>query len=410
MWPSPKASNSRSSTTAAAAVAAAGTAAAGGPGNRPAIKRQLSGLIPGSKPVLAATAAAGVSWGVSSSSTAAAAAAVAREGQGCSSSSVAASAVEEVGLRGEGHETKSAVEVGVEEGACAVAVQSAAVAAGGEVQSQPVPVSPYENVTTAAGGFETSAVAVTCIDGRVGAKASAESSSSNSHSSGQRGLTTSPFSNAAAVSEHAEPQEVASSSSNSQNQQQQQQPEFDLLQPRSHAEAGTLGTPLLPLTYSDGISLDCPEWDAATQQTDTGWDFKSVFSQLQSNQSNLHDLSGGGPLQPLVCFDLVLAKAPKDRPVRLYPEGGSGGGAGGSSSLWLAVQQTFAFFQAGEDGAGGSGGGNGEVVLPKVQLGLQVRGHWGGGGDLLACLVMDVLGAIILKVKCMANLASLQVL
>jgi hypothetical protein len=130
-----------------------------------------------------------------------------------------------------------------------------------------------------------------------------------------------------------------------------------------------MGSPLLPLTQSDGITCSSIDAEACTVPADTGWDFKAVFTQLMANQSNIQLTPTSPEGAQLVCFDLVLAKVPPVRAVRLYPSSGSGRSA--SSAMWTAVQQAFAFFQSSEAGpvaAGGAGGGGvgGRLLLEQV--------------------------------------------
>jgi hypothetical protein len=132
-----------------------------------------------------------------------------------------------------------------------------------------------------------------------------------------------------------------------------------------------MGSPLLPLTQSDGITCSSIDAEASTVPADTGWDFKAVFTQLMANQSNIQLTPTSPEGAQLVCFDLVLAKVPPVRAVRLYPSSGSGRSA---SAMWTAVQQAFAFFQSGEAGpaaaaaaaAGVGGGGGGRLLVEQL--------------------------------------------
>lgn len=47
---------------------------------------------------------------------------------------------------------------------------------------------------------------------------------------------------------------------------------------------GTTSCCLLPLTHSDGVSLDAP--DTPASGADGGWDFRAVFAQLRSSQAS----------------------------------------------------------------------------------------------------------------------------
>ncbi|GBF98113.1 phosphoinositide phosphatase [Raphidocelis subcapitata] len=129
-------------------------------------------------------------------------------------------------------------------------------------------------------------------------------------------------------------------------------------------EPGLSSSPLLPLTYSDGISLDAANEApaAAGAAAEGGWDLRGVFQQLLAAAqpaAAAPQPSPHGPRCRIVAFDSLLALAPRVHPVRLYPAPSAR-----RVALWDAVQQAFAFFStegltaAATGGrAGGSSGG-----------------------------------------------------
>jgi hypothetical protein len=109
---------------------------------------------------------------------------------------------------------------------------------------------------------------------------------------------------------------------------------------------------LLPLTFSDGISIDASEAESSPSATDGAFNFKHVFQQMMSAVE-------AAPTAPteqhsdLVSFDNVLAKLPRTRPVRLYPVTARNNGV-----MWEAVQQAFAFFSSADNAADGAAAGS----------------------------------------------------
>ncbi|KAF6261282.1 hypothetical protein COO60DRAFT_792022 [Scenedesmus sp. NREL 46B-D3] len=128
----------------------------------------------------------------------------------------------------------------------------------------------------------------------------------------------------------------------------------------SSTVAGRVSTPLLPLTFSDGISIDASEAESSPSATEGAFNFKHVFQQMLS-------AGDAAPLAPaqqhsdLVSFDNVLAKLPRSRPVRLYPVTARNNGV-----MWEAVQQAFAFFSTGDGVTEGAAAGSSVAAAAAV--------------------------------------------
>jgi hypothetical protein len=103
-------------------------------------------------------------------------------------------------------------------------------------------------------------------------------------------------------------------------------------------------TPLLPLTYSDEISIDATDTDTAATATEGAFNFKLVFQQMLPSTNEAPSISFEQHSR-VISMDLVLARLPHGRNVRLYPV------TTRNNVMWEAVQQAFAFFSTNEGAA-----------------------------------------------------------
>lgn len=113
---------------------------------------------------------------------------------------------------------------------------------------------------------------------------------------------------------------------------------------RNSGTARDDATPLLPLTYSDEISIDVTDTDATATATDGAFNFKLVFQQMLPSTNEAPSISFEQHSR-VVSMDQVLARLPRGRNVRLYPV------TARNNVMWEAVQQAFAFFSTSEGAA-----------------------------------------------------------
>jgi hypothetical protein len=128
------------------------------------------------------------------------------------------------------------------------------------------------------------------------------------------------------------------------------------------AAIGDDPTPLLPLTYSDDISIDATDTDTAATATEGAFNFKLVFQQMLPS-TNEAPLISFEQRSRVISMDQVLARLPRGRNVWLYPV------TARNNVMWEAVQQAFAFFSTSEgtaavaaQGVGAAAGSSGTAA------------------------------------------------
>lgn len=138
-------------------------------------------------------------------------------------------------------------------------------------------------------------------------------------------------------------------------------------------------SPLLPLTYSDEISIDSADTDTAATSTEGAFNYKLVFQQMLPSTIEAPSITFEQHSR-VVSMDQVLARLPRGRAVRLYPV------TARNNVMWEAVQGAFAFFSTNEGAAAAAAaatGGAGVLGGSSGSSNTAAAAGGGGGGGVL---------------------------